>query len=165
VFGYQIIVVYMLALALVLWWVMGRTPLGRYLHAIGGNREAARLAGVLYASFSGPALSYGNDFLLAGFAAVFLGSTQLKPGRFNVWGTVIAVYVLATGVKGVQLLTGVQWLNEMFNGATLIIAVAFAVWRQRPHRLRGRSLDDDHGANPSDSGSGREHQPARVPTS
>jgi ribose transport system permease protein len=69
--------------------------------------------------------------LLPAFAAAFLGSTQLKPGRFNVWGTLLAVYVLATGVKGLQLVTGVQWLNDMFNGVALVGAVGFAVWRQR----------------------------------
>jgi ribose transport system permease protein len=69
--------------------------------------------------------------LLPTFAAAFLGSTQFKPGRFNVWGTMVAVYVLATGVKGLQLVTGVQWLNDMFNGVALIAAVGFAVWRQR----------------------------------
>jgi ribose transport system permease protein len=42
----------------------------------------------------------------------------------------LAVYVLATGVKGMQLITGAQWLNDMFNGVALIGAVAFAVWRQ-----------------------------------
>ena len=51
----------------------------------------------------------------------------------------MAVYVLATGVKGMQLVTGVQWLNDMFNGVALLAAVSFAVWRQgRVPRLRGR---------------------------
>jgi ribose transport system permease protein len=49
-------------------------------------------------------------------------------------GTVLAVYVLATGVYGVQLITSVQWLNDMFNGVALIVAVSFAVWRQRRAR-------------------------------
>lgn len=152
VFGFQIVVVYLLVLALVVWWLMAHTPAGRYIYAIGGNAEAARLsgiavgrwtwlslilstticgvAGVLYASLFGPALAYGGALMLPAFAAVFLGSTQLVPGRFNVWGTLLAVYVLATGVKGLQLVTGVQWLNEMFSGVAVIMAVAFAVWRQ-----------------------------------
>ena len=100
-------------------------------------------AGVLYASLSGPSLEFGAGLLLPAYAAAFLGSTQLQPGRFNVWGTVIAVYVLATGVKGLQLVTSVQWLSDMFNGVALIAAVAFAVWRQRrageARRLRLRS--------------------------
>jgi ribose transport system permease protein len=153
VFGFQIIFVYMLVLALIAWWVMSFTPVGRYMFAVGGNAEAARLsgirigkwswwsliasaaisgvAGVFYASLSGPSLTFGAGLLLPAFAAAFLGSTQLTPGRFNVWGTVLAVYVLAIGVKGLQLVSGVQWANDMFNGVALLVAVAFAVWRQR----------------------------------
>jgi ribose transport system permease protein len=151
--GFQAVFWYFLVLAVIVWWVLEHTPAGRYLHAIGGNSEAARLsgvavgtwtwlslvassaicglAGVLYASLSGPSLEFGAGLLLPAYAAAFLGSTQLKPGRFNVWGTVIAVYVLATGVKGLQLVTSVQWLSDLFNGVALIAAVGFAVWRQR----------------------------------
>lgn len=151
--GFQIVVIYLLILALLAWWVLEHTPVGRYIHATGGNPEAARLsgvkvglwtyvslmasgtvaaiAGVFYSSLAGPSLTFGGSLLLPAFAAAFLGSTQLQPGRFNVWGTLIAVYVLATGVKGLQFVTGVQWLNDMFNGVALVTAVAFAVWRQR----------------------------------
>lgn len=151
--GLQVVVIYLLVLALIVWWLLEHTPAGRYIYATGGNPEAARLsgvqvgkwtwlslllsgtiaaiAGVFYSSLFGPSLTFGGALLLPAFAAAFLGSTQLKPGRFNVWGTLIAVYVLATGVKGLQFVTGEQWLNDMFNGVALIVAVAFAVWRQR----------------------------------
>ena len=89
------------------------------------------IAGVLYASQNGPSLTFGAALLLPAYAAAFLGSTQLKPGRFNVWGTIIAVYVLAVGVKGLSLVTSVQWSNQMFNGVALLAAVAFAGWDQR----------------------------------
>jgi len=152
VFGFQIVVIYLLVLAFVVWWALAHTPIGRYLYAIGGSPEAARLtgirvgfwswlsligsstiagiAGVFYASLSGPSLTFGQGLLLPAFAAVFLGSTQFTPGRANVWGTLLAVYVLATGVQGLQFVTGVLWLNDMFNGVALIAAVSFAVWRQ-----------------------------------
>jgi ribose transport system permease protein len=158
VFGFQIVFLYLIVIAVVAWWALDHTPGGRYIHAIGGNFEAARLsginvgrwtatslivsgtlsgvAGVMYASLSGPSLTYGQSLLLPAFAAVFLGSTQIKPGRFNVWGTMLAIYVLATGVKGLQLVTGVQWLSDMFNGVALILAVAFAVSRQRATAAR-----------------------------
>jgi ribose transport system permease protein len=151
--GFQIDVIYLLVLSAACWWALELTPAGRYLYAVGGNPEAARLAGinvgkwvwlslvssstvcgvagVLYASQNGPSLTFGSALLLPAFAAVFLGSTQIRPGRVNVWGTLLAVYILATGVKGMQLVTGAQWLNDMFNGIALIAAVAFAVWRQR----------------------------------
>lgn len=166
VFGFQIVFFYMLAIAVVIWWVLAHTPIGRYVHATGGNAEAARLsgvrtgrwtflslttsatlcgvAGVLYSSLSGPSLTFGGALLLPAFAAVFLGSTQLTPGRFNVWGTLIALYVLATGIKGLQLVTGVQWLADMFNGSAVIIAVAFAVWRQSRTPARRRETPSEH---------------------
>ncbi|WP_394941283.1 ABC transporter permease [uncultured Ilumatobacter sp.] len=153
VLGFQIIVLYMLIIAAVLWWGLRHTPAGRYLYAIGSSPEAARLsgvrvdfytwmsliasgtlagiAGVLYASLSGPSLSYGPALLLPAFAAVFLGSTQFSPGRYNVWGSILAIYVLATGVKGLQLVTDVVWLDLMFSGGALIAAVAVAGGRQR----------------------------------
>lgn len=151
--GFQIVFVYLIIIGLIFWWALDHTPPGRYIYAVGGSPEAARLsgikvgkwiwaslitsatlsgiAGVFYASLSGPSLTFGPSLLLPAYAAAFLGSTQLKPGRFNVWGTLLAVFVLATGIQGLQYVTGVQWLNDMFNGVALISAVAFAVWRQR----------------------------------
>lgn len=156
IFGFQAVFFYVIIIALVSWWFLEWTPAGRYMYAAGGNGVAARLsgvrvgawtwvsllfsgtvaglAGILFSSLNGPSLTFGPALLLPAYAAAFLGSTQLRPGRFNVWGTVLAVYVLATGVFGVQLITSVQWLNDMFNGIALIVAVAFAVWRQRRAR-------------------------------
>lgn len=172
--GFQLIFFYMLVIACVLWWVLTHTPCGRYLHAIGGNQDAARLsgvkvdrytwlslvasgalcglAGVLYGSIAGPSLSFGGSLLLPAFAAVFLGSTQVTPGRFNVWGSVLAIYVLATGVKGLQLLTSVQWLDQMFSGVALVTAVAIANGRRRSGDERRRrqlsSLRNDASGSP-----------------
>lgn len=161
--GFQMVFWYLLILALIVWWLMEKTPAGRYIYAVGGNSEAARLsgvpvgrftwlcfilcstitslAGVLYASLIGPSLTFGGALLLPAFAAAFLGFTQIQPGRFNVWGTVIAVYVLALGVRGLQLVTYAQWLSAMFNGVALIAAVAFAVWRQRA-QSRMKPMED-----------------------
>ncbi len=157
--GFQIVIVYLIVLSFLAWWFLDYTPAGRYLYAIGGNADAARLsgvrvdrwiwtsliisgtvagvAGVLFASLSGPSLAFGPTLLLPAFAAVFLGSTQLSPGRFNVWGTLLAIFVLATGATGLQLVSGAQWVNDLFNGVALIGAVALAVNRQR-HVGRGR---------------------------
>jgi ribose transport system permease protein len=153
VFGFQIVFFYLIVIGIVVWWAMEHTPAGRYIHAVGGNTEAARLSGVrtgkwtwitlivsatlsgiggvLFASLTGPSLTFGNALLLPAFAAVFLGSTQITPGRVNVWGTLLAMFALATGIQGLLLVTGVQWLPDMFNGVAVITAVAFAVWRQR----------------------------------
>jgi len=82
----------------------------------------------------------GAALLLPGFAAAFLGSTQLLPGKFNIWGTLIAIFVLATGVYGLELVSGAPWLNDMFNGVALIVAVALSINRgsSRPRWLRPR---------------------------
>jgi ribose transport system permease protein len=151
--GFQIIIVYLVVLALIVGWVLTMTPLGRYMYSTGSNPDAARLsgirtdlwswlsltasggisalAGVLFVSLTGPTLSFGNSMLLPAFAAVFLGSTQLKPGRFNVAGTLLAIIVLAVGVEGLQIVSGIQWVKDAFNGLALIIAVALAVGRTR----------------------------------
>lgn len=163
VFGFQIVVLYLIILAFILWWLLAHTPVGRYLYAIGGNSEAARLsgvrinrhstlalllsgtvaglAGVMFSSLNGPSLNFGPTLLLPAFAAAFLGSTQLTPGRFNVWGTLLAIYVLATGVQGLQLVSGASWLSDMFNGVALILAVALSIKRSPSalgQRMRAR---------------------------
>ena len=152
VFGFQVVFAYLIVITALAWWVLECTPVGRYMMATGANPEAARLsgvrtdtwswlsfvvaggiaglAGVLYVSLTGPSVSFGNSLVLPAFAAVFLGSTQLKPGRFNVLGTVLAIFVLATGVLGLQLLTSLSWINDLFNGAAVIVAVALAVARK-----------------------------------
>ncbi len=160
--GFQIVVLYLIAIAVVLWWMLAHTPAGRYLYAIGGNAEAARLSGVrvkrfstlalvlsstvaglggvLFTSQSGPSLDFGPALLLPAFAAAFLGSTQLLPGKFNVWGTLLAIYVLATGVQGLELVSGAAWLSDMFNGVALIVAVALSVNRGSGRVRRSRPI-------------------------
>jgi len=149
VFGLPLPVFYMIALAIVLWWLLEYTPIGRYLYAVGGNPQAARLAGVrvdrittgafmlsgLIAAFAGVVLAaklgsaspdVGTSYMLPAFSAVFLGATQIRPGRVNVLGTLIAIFLLATGVKGLQLVGTPSYVKDLFNGLALIIAVALA---------------------------------------
>lgn len=143
-----------LAVALVAWFVLEHTALGRYLFATGGAREAARLAGVqtdryvwgamvvsataaagagvlLASQFGSTQSQSGAPYLLPAFAAAFLGATQFKR-RFNVWGTVLAVFVLQSGVKGLQLAgVGATWVESLFFGLALIVAVGLASYRKR----------------------------------
>lgn len=153
-FGVTLPVYYMLVLAVVLWYVLEHTPLGRYVYATGGNPEAARLSGVptkkvvagsliaaaTIAAIAGVVLAgeqasatsdVGQSYLLPTFAAAFLGSTQIKAGQYNVWGTLIAVYVLATGVKGLLLAGAPLWLPDLFNGVVLLLAVGLAIQRRK----------------------------------
>ncbi len=147
----------MLVVALLIWYVLERTPAGRHVYATGGNPDAARLAGVrtslviivalvccsAVAAFSGLLVSsslgvgdptVGPAYLLPAFSAAFLGSTQLRGGRFNVWGTVIAVYVLAAGVKGLQLAGAPIWIPDLFNGLALLLAVGLAKYQRTARR-------------------------------
>ena len=150
--GIPISFIYVIVLAIVLWYVLEHTPLGRRFYAIGGNERAARLSGirtgrVVFASlvtsaaiagFAGVLLTsklgisdvtLGPPLLLPAFAAAFLGATQIKAGRVNVWGTVLSVYVLAMGIKGFQLAGATSWVNDMFYGVALAGAVALATRR------------------------------------
>jgi ribose transport system permease protein len=154
VFGLPLPVFYMIGLGIILWWMLEYTPVGRYLYGIGGNPQAARLAGVrvarittgafllsgLVAAFAGVVLAaelgsaspdVGTPYLLPAFSAVFLGATQIRPGRVNVLGTLIAIFLLATGVKGLQLAGAPIYINDLFNGGALIIAVALAARTRR----------------------------------
>jgi ribose transport system permease protein len=149
VLGIVLPVYIMLGVALVTWYFLECTPAGRRVYATGGNAEAAKLSGirtrrVILISFVSCAViaaaagvlqsselgtgdpTIGPQYLLPAFTAAFLGSTQLKSGRFNVWGTIIAVYVIATGIKGLQLAGAPVWIPELFNGAALLLAVGLA---------------------------------------
>ncbi len=57
---------------------------------------------------------------------MFLGATSIKPGRFNALGVGIAVYFLATGVNGLQLLGAADYVQQLFYGAALIVAVVLS---------------------------------------
>jgi len=152
--GIPMVTAFALGCAVLAWWVLEHHPFGRWLAATGANAEAARLAGVpttryvtisfvvtgVVSSLAGILVcakigqvspSIGPPYLLPAFAACFLGTTQFKLGRFNVWGTVLALYLLATGVKGLQLAGGQLWITDLFNGVALIVAVSLAVISQR----------------------------------
>jgi ribose transport system permease protein len=138
---------YGVVLCATVWLVFEHAPLGRRLLFAGRGREVARLsgvrvgrvrfgalvasaaiaglAGVLYAGTTGSAdPSSGASFLLPAFAAAFLGATTIAPGRFNPWGALVAVYFLVTGVTGLQLLGVESFVQQLFYGGALILAVA-----------------------------------------
>ena len=154
VFGLPITAYYVLAITIALWVVLDYTPIGRYLYAIGANQRAAELNGIptrkfvvaafvasgLLTAFAGVLLasklrigqaSVGLEFLLPALVGAFLGSTTIKPGRVNVWGTIIGVMILAVGIAGIQQFGGSFWVEPLFNGATLLIAIGIAGYAQR----------------------------------
>jgi len=145
----------LVAVALGIWYLLEQTPFGRYLHAVGGNPAAAELVGLNIPSLvrrsfvvSGAAAGLGGVVLLAqsgagnpgvgatftltALAAAFLGATSIRPGRFNVVGTLLAIFFLATAITGLTF-AGVQsFINDLFTGTALVLAVAIsAVLRRR----------------------------------
>lgn len=147
--GIPIAFYYVLVLATVMWLVFEYTTPGRRLLFVGRNREVSRLsginvertrlialivssviasaAGIVYAGMIGAADPVsGQTFLLPAFAAAFLGATTISPGRFNAWGTVVAVYFLVTGITGLTMLCIETYVQHLFYGGALVLAVSLS---------------------------------------
>jgi ribose transport system permease protein len=152
--GIPIPAIYVLVLAVALWIVSERLPIGRHVYAIGANEKAAALNGIpvrayvigvfvasgVIAGLAGCVLAaklrigqanVGLDYLLPALVGAFLGSTTIKPGRVNVWGTIFGVLILAIGISGIQQLGGAFFVEPLFNGTTLVISIALAAFAQR----------------------------------
>lgn len=162
--------VLLIAVALGAWYLLSNTPFGRYLESIGSNERAARLvginvsrtvwisfvisgllaavAGILQTSRAGSgSAETAAAFLFPAFTAVFLGATTIRPGRYNIWGTVVGVYFVAISVSGFTLLGAETWVQPVFNGAALIIAVALTTFIKRARESGGANrieADDEH---------------------
>jgi ribose transport system permease protein len=134
-------------IAMIVWFVTEQTPVGRYLYAIGGSIEGARLAGLrtnvlrigafsvggLLAGLAGllqlaksttAGANFGAGFLFPALAAAFLGAAGFRLGSFNVRGSLVAILFLAVGVTGLRMSGAPLWIDGVFNGAALIVAVA-----------------------------------------
>lgn len=143
------ITVLALILTVAMWFVLSKTLLGRRLYATGLGREPARLTGVktralvcssfvisgLSASIAGVLVvgrvgsaspQLGPDFLLPSLAAAFLGATVHTPGRFNVIGSVIAILFVGVGLNGLQLNGAPFWVQPVFQGGVLVLAVGLS---------------------------------------
>jgi ribose transport system permease protein len=151
--GIPILVFIFVILALIVWYLFTQTPFGPTVYATGAAREAARLsgirtnrvlvvafcisalgaalAGILFAAQtgSGPP-GVGDGYLLGSYASVYLGSTMIRPGRFNVGGLVIAILIIALGVNGLQLAGTPFWITELFQGVALLVAVVLSRLRR-----------------------------------
>jgi ribose transport system permease protein len=139
---------YGVVITVILWYVLHHMRGGRYVYFTGEGREAASLAGIrvnmvrtvaLVVSALGACLGglimagqtgavqagVGDPFLLPAFAAVFLGASTIKVGRFNPIGTFLAVILLAVGSDGLQLFGLNTWVTQVYDAAILITAVGF----------------------------------------
>jgi ribose transport system permease protein len=81
--------------------------------------------------------SSAQNYLLPAFAAVYLGATTITPGRFNAIGTFIAVYFLVSGITGLQLLGVESFVQQLFYGGALVLAVALSHFARRSSAARG----------------------------
>lgn len=141
---------YVIVLSILLYYIFEHTAVGKRVLIVGNGIQVAKLsginvkrvrfmcfvvsgaiaglAGVMYSGRTGAGHpSAGMNFLMPAFAAVFLGSTCIKVGRYNPIGTVIAVYFLETGITGLQLLGVPTFIQNIFYGGALIVAVLFSV--------------------------------------
>ncbi len=143
--GIAVPVFLMLIVAIGVWYLLRYTVTGRRIYATGFNQGAARLTGIktgkirfgslivsgavagvagvlLCSQVSSGSPEIGPPYLLDAFAAAFLGATQFG-GRFNAWGTVVAVLLLGTGKTGLVLVNAPVWAPNMFSGVVLLVAL------------------------------------------
>ncbi|KAF1020543.1 MAG: Autoinducer 2 import system permease protein LsrD [Paracidovorax wautersii] len=156
--GLPITAFYVLGIAVALWLVSEHTPIGRALYVIGSNPKAAVLNGIplqkcvmgafvasgTLSAFAGVVLAsrlqigqagVGLEFLLPALVGAFLGSTTIRPGRVNVWGTLVGVAILAIGISGIQQFGGAFFVEPLFNGLTLLVSIGIAGYAQRKRGL------------------------------
>jgi ribose transport system permease protein len=163
-FGIPLPFVYVVLISVALWIMFERLPLGRFLYMLGANPRASELVGIsarryipfafivsgLITAFAGIVLAsklqvastaVGPSYLLPAFVGALLGSTTIRPGRVNVLGTLVAVFVLAVAVAGLQQLGAQFYVEPIFNGLMLITAVGLAAMASR-RRVRIRAAAD-----------------------
>lgn len=144
--GLQLAVWLVVALGIVIYYLLACTPLGQKMYAVGGSERAARLAGIqsggvkigafvasgLLAACAGAMElgqagaadpTFGENLLLPAFAAIFLGATTVRPGHFNLGGTLAALVFLAVGFSGLTLAGIPFWTQNVFNGAAVLVGV------------------------------------------
>jgi ribose transport system permease protein len=162
--GVPLPAVYVLAISLVLWVVFEYLPVGRFIYVLGANPRAAELNGIAARKYVSAAFvaagalsawagvvlqsqlqvgqsSVGQEYLLPAFTAALLGATSVRPGRVNVWGTILAVGVLAVIVAGLNQLGAPFFVEPLFNGAMLILAVGLAVTAAKRRTRAGSAAD------------------------
>lgn len=152
--GIPIAVIWMLVIVIGFAIVLGRTRFGRYVYAIGGNEEAARLAGVsvgrvktlvyvisgacsaiagllLMARFASGSPQTGLGFELQAIAAVVVGGTSLMGGRGAIAGTFVGALLIGVLNNVMNLLNIESYTQEIVLGAVILLAVVLDELRKR----------------------------------
>jgi ribose transport system permease protein len=164
IFGVPLPALYVLVVGGALFLVFEYLPAGRYLYVLGASARTAELNGIsakryvtlaflaagIFSAFAGIVLqsqlevgqsSVGPEYLLPAFTAALLGATSVRPGRVNVLGTLLAVAVLAVTVAGLNQLGAPFFVEPIFDGAMLILAVGLAVTAARRRTRLGAEAD------------------------
>jgi ribose transport system permease protein len=147
IFGVSNPILVMLGVGFVLWLLLEHTQLGRHLYAIGGNAEASRLSGIAVRRYAPLALAVcaacaglgglmaaavlgagrpqgvGDTYLLNAFAAVFIGASSLRPGKFHILGTLIGVLLIGVINNGLSVLGVPTYWQYIVQGVLLVIAL------------------------------------------
>ena len=140
-------VLIMLAIGIVLWLLLEHTQLGRQIYAIGGSAEASRLSGIVVKRYApitlaicaacaglggllaasvlgaGRPQGVGDTYLLNAFAAVFIGASTLRPGKFHIMGTFIGVLLIGVIDNGLSVMGVPTYCQYVVQGVLLLVAL------------------------------------------
>ncbi len=155
VFGIPLLAVSIVVVFVIAWYVLRKTPFGRYIHAIGSNETATRLSGIRTNYYK--AMAYvicgglcgfaallftgrinsahplaGNGYELNAIAAVVIGGTSLSGGRGGVGGTLIGALIMGVIANGLNLLNVDSYWQGVVLGTVIILAVTIDM-RSRPN--------------------------------
>lgn len=140
--------------AIIAWFLLSRTAFGRYVYAIGGNEEAARLSGVrvkvvrtatfmlsgLAAGLAGiigasrittGQANVGTGLELSAIAAVVIGGTSIMGGEGAVWRTLLGVILLQLISNGMNILNVPSFYQLVVQGGVILFAVSLDALRHR----------------------------------
>ncbi len=150
---YQTLVMFVVLVALFI--ISKNTRFGRYLYAIGGNMQAARLSGikverkivgvfalmgmlagvagvVWMAQNQGSTKNAGEFYELYAIAAAVIGGTSLMGGRGTIFGTFLGGLVMATVIQGMDYTSLDNWLQLVVRGSVLVLAVGIDIMTKNP---------------------------------
>ncbi|MDA4893105.1 ABC transporter permease [Streptomyces sp. MS2A] len=142
-------VVIAVVVALIVWFVLSKTVIGRSWYAVGGNAEAARLSGVktravrfsaFLVSGFGAALagiiltarlasahpSAADPFMLSSIAAVFLGITLSRAGQPTIGGTVVGLGIVGVLSNGLNIMQVNSYVQQILTGLIIVLAVSLS---------------------------------------
>ncbi len=145
----------MFVILVILFIITKNTKFGRYLYAIGGNVQAAKLSGIkverkIVAVFSlmgmlagvagvvwmaqnqGSTKNAGEFYELYAIAAAVIGGTSLMGGRGTIFGTFLGGLVMATVIQGMDYTNLDNWLQLVVRGSVLVLAVGIDIMTKNP---------------------------------